>query len=46
MEKHVQSANSPDLAELSLHVLLRDSDISEEEGECGVLGLFKVLGGR
>lgn len=25
-------------------MLLRDSDISEEEGECGVLGLFKVWG--
>lgn len=25
-------------------MLLRDSDISEEEGECGVLGLFKMCG--
>lgn len=33
IQKYVQAANSPDLAELSLHVLWRDSGISEEEGE-------------
>lgn len=33
IQKYVQAANSPDLAELNLHVLWRDSGISEEEGE-------------
>lgn len=43
ISKYVQAANSPDLAELSLHVLWRHSGISEEKGE-SVLGVFKMHG--